>query len=72
MKKEDLAVIAYISLIIIVWGSIGSLVDYPLLQAKIYKAGSIGQFLTFTLTGFIFTLAGIKLYPITINKLFNK
>ena len=63
MKKKDLLSIAYISLIIIIWGSLGSLIDYPLLQANIYTAGSIGQLLTFSITGLIFTVLGIKFFP---------
>ena len=70
MKKKDLAAIAYISIFIIVWGSLGSLVDYPLLQANVYIAGSIGQLMTFSISGLIFTVLGILLFPQTINKLF--
>jgi len=67
MKKKDLLSIAYISLIIIIWGSLGSLIDYPLLQANIYTAGSIGQLLTFSITGLIFTVLGIKVFPSITN-----
>ena len=67
MKKKDLFSIAYISLIIIVWGSLGSLIDYPLLQANIYTAGSIGQALTFSITGLIFTVLGVKIFPSLTN-----
>ena len=69
MKKKELAAIIYISILIIIWGSIGSLIDFPLLQANIYSAGSIGQILTFSISGLIFTLIGIKIFPIFINRL---
>ena len=72
MKKEDLAAIIYISILIIIWGSIGSLIDFPLLQANIYSAGSTGQILTFSISGLIFTLVGIKIYPIFINRISEK
>ena len=69
MKKKDFIGIIYVSLLIIIWGSIGSLIDFPLLQANIYIAGSIGQITTFLITGIVFTLLGIKLFPIIERKL---
>ncbi len=70
MSKKDLAAIAYISILVIAWGSVGSLIDYPLLQAKVYEVGSIGQILTFSISGIIFTIVGTLLFPYTISKLF--
>ncbi len=52
MKKIIFGV-SYVSIWIIVWGSIGSFIDFPLLQIDLYKAGSIGQISTFTLTAII-------------------
>jgi len=72
MKKKDLAAIIYISILIIIWGSIGSLIDFPLLQANIYSVGSIGQILTFSISGVIFTLVGVKIFPIFINRISEK
>ncbi len=61
--KKNLFGISYVSFYIIIWGSIASLIDYPLLESDIYNAGSIGQYITFTLTGIIFTIIAIKLFP---------
>ncbi len=63
MNKKIFIGISYVSFLIIFWGSIGSLIDYPLLEAKIYNAGSIGQLITFSITGLIFCLIGIKFFP---------
>ncbi len=61
MQKKDWFAILYVSLAIFLWGSIGSLIDYPLLQANIYSAGSLGQFLTFFITGAIISILTIQL-----------
>ena len=71
MKKKDLASIIYISILIIVWGSIGSLIDYPLLKSGVYDVGSIGQILTFSISAIVFIFIGIKLFPIVIKKIFK-
>ncbi len=63
MKKKDFIGDAYVSLLVIVWGTIGSLVDYPLLQASVYKEGSLGQISTFLFSGIICTLIGVYLFP---------
>tara|TARA_Y100001968_G_scaffold146442_1_gene133918 strand:+ start:28 stop:249 length:222 start_codon:yes stop_codon:yes gene_type:complete len=68
MKKKDLAAIVYVSILIIIWGSVGSLIDYAFLVSNSYKAGSIGQVLTFSVTGFIFSWVGIKIFPFTMNR----
>ena len=65
MKKKDFFGIIYVSLLIIIWGSIGSLIDYALLQSSIYVEGSIGQFSTFLITGIVFSFLGVKLFPIS-------
>tara|TARA_Y100001968_G_C19291890_1_gene684633 strand:- start:17 stop:241 length:225 start_codon:yes stop_codon:yes gene_type:complete len=69
MNKKIFTGIAYVSFIIMVWGTLGSLVDFQFLQSKIYQEGSIGQFSTFSLTGLVFTVAGVRLYPMLLNKL---
>tara|TARA_B100000700_G_scaffold247848_1_gene277456 strand:+ start:340 stop:555 length:216 start_codon:yes stop_codon:yes gene_type:complete len=71
MKKKDFFAIAYVSLLVIVWGTIGSLIDFPLLQAKVYAAGTIGQIITFTITGVVFSFIGVKLYPSLIGEKFK-
>jgi len=67
MNKKTLSGIAYVSAWVIVWGTIGSLIDFPLLQANIYIAGSLGQLLTFSITGVLSIVMGIYLFP----KIFN-
>ena len=63
MKKKDFIGIAYVSLLIILWGTIGSLIDFIFLKSDVYIAGSIGQAITFSIIGFITTLLGIYLFP---------
>ena len=43
----------YISVWIIIWGSIASLIDLPFLKIGIYGEGDIGQYLTFSFTAMI-------------------
>ena len=52
-KSNPIKVFLYISLWVIIWGTIGSFIDYPLYKNKIYLEGSIYQYLTFTITGVI-------------------
>ena len=49
-KSNPIKVFLYISIWVIIWGTIGSLVDFPLYKNKIYSEGSIYQYLTFTIT----------------------
>ena len=52
-KSNPIKAILYISLWIIIWGTLGSLIDYPLYKNKIYIEGSIYQYLTFIITAII-------------------
>ena len=52
-KSNPIKVFLYISLWIIIWGTFGSLIDYPLYKNKIYLEGSIYQYFTFTITAII-------------------
>ena len=61
-ENKNLNVILYISLWVIIWGTVGSLIDYPLYKADIYSEGSIWQYLTFTITGILSFLIGLKIY----------
>ena len=63
MKKKDWFAIAYVSLWVIVWGTIGSIIDLPLLNSKVYLVGSFGQFSTFLLTALLCIFIGIWLFP---------
>jgi len=46
-------VILYISVWVIIWGSIASLIDLPFLKNGIYSEGDLGQYFTFSLTAMI-------------------
>jgi len=52
-KSSPIKVFLYISIWVIIWGTMGSLVDFPLYKNKIYLEGSIYQYLTFTITALI-------------------
>jgi len=52
-KSNPIKVFLYISVWVIIWGTIGSLFDFPLYKNKIYLEGSIYQYFTFTVTGII-------------------
>ena len=61
-ENKNIKVVLYISVWVIIWGSVGSLIDYPLYKAEIYSEGSLWQYLTFTITGIICFLIGLKIY----------
>ena len=46
-------VFLYISVWVIIWGSIASLIDLPFLNNGIYGEGDLGQYLTFSFTAII-------------------
>ena len=52
-KTNPLKIFLYISVWVIIWGTFGSLIDYPLYKNKIYLEGSIFQYLTFTITAIL-------------------
>ncbi|MCR8538881.1 MAG: hypothetical protein JJ848_000820 [Prochlorococcus marinus CUG1439] len=52
-KSNPIKVFLYISVWVIIWGTFGSLIDYPLYKNKIYLEGSIYQYLTFAITAII-------------------
>ena len=52
-KSSPLKIILYISAWVIIWGTLGSFIDYPLYKNKIYLEGSIYQYLTFIITAII-------------------
>jgi len=52
-KSNPIKVFLYISVWVIIWGTLGSLIDFPLYKNKIYSEGSIFQYLTFTVTAII-------------------
>tara|TARA_Y100001968_G_scaffold192625_1_gene176500 strand:- start:852 stop:1064 length:213 start_codon:yes stop_codon:yes gene_type:complete len=70
MNKKTLVGISYVSAWIIIWGTIGSLIDFYFLQ-NTYLPGSIGQFLTFIITAGISSVAAIYLFQPINNKFIN-
>ena len=60
-KSNPIKVFLYISIWVIIWGTLGSFVDYPLYKNKIYLEGSIYQYLTFTITAII-SIISAKLF----------
>lgn len=62
MNKKYWIGFLYVSICILIWGTIGSLIDYPLLQKDIYQAGSFGQLTTFLAAGIITTIISTILF----------
>tara|TARA_B100000214_G_C23842106_1_gene569314 strand:- start:514 stop:726 length:213 start_codon:yes stop_codon:yes gene_type:complete len=67
MNKKTFVGISYVSAWIIIWGTIGSLIDFYFLQ-NTYLPGSIGQFSTFIITAIISSIAAIYIFPSITNK----
>ena len=67
MNKKTLVGVSYVSAWVIVWGTIGSLIDFYFLQ-NTYLPGSIGQFATFIITAFLSSIIAIYIFPTINNK----
>ena len=67
MNKKTLIGVSYVSAWVIVWGTIGSLIDFYFLQ-NTYLPGSIGQFGTFIITAFLSSIIAIYIFPTINNK----
>ena len=65
-QVNPIKIFLYISVWVIIWGSIGSLIDYPLYKNNIYLEGSIYQYLTFTFTA-LFTILSARFFYKKIN-----
>ena len=63
MSKKDWFGIGYVSAWVLIWGTIGSLIDLPFLNSEIYLPGSVGQVTTFIVTAVISVIIGVFLYP---------
>ena len=63
MTKKQLFGICYVSIWVVIWGTIGSLIDLPFLNSGIYRAGSIGQGATFFVTAIASIGISVWLYP---------
>ena len=67
MNKKTLIGVSYVSALVIIWGTIGSLIDFYFLQ-NTYLPGSIGQFATFIITAFLSSIIAIYIFPTINNK----
>ncbi len=67
MNKKTLVGVSYVSAWVIIWGTVGSLIDFYFLQ-NTYVPGSLGQFSTFIITAFISSITAIYLFPTINNK----
>ena len=70
MNKKTLAGVSYVSAWVIIWGTIGSLIDFYFLQ-NTYLPGSIGQFSTFIVTAIISSILAVYIFPTINNKFIN-
>ena len=61
-KSNPLKIFLYISAWVIIWGTFGSFIDFPLYKNNIYQEGSIYQYLTFTITAIISILSAKFFY----------
>tara|TARA_B100000959_G_scaffold216371_1_gene228003 strand:- start:305 stop:556 length:252 start_codon:yes stop_codon:yes gene_type:complete len=67
MTRNDWFGIVYVSVLVMIWGTVGSLVDLPFLNSKVYLAGSLGQVTTFVVTALVTTIIGVWIYPKTLK-----
>ena len=67
MTKKTLVGVSYVSAWVIIWGTVGSIIDFYFLQ-NTYLPGSLGQFLTFIITAAISSIAAIYMFPTINNK----
>ncbi len=71
MSKKTFIGISYVSFWIVFWGTIGSLIDFYLLQSVVYYPGSLGQFSTFSIAAAISIILALFLFPKINNKFIN-
>ena len=67
MNKKTLVGVSYVSAWVIIWGTIGSLIDFYFLQ-NTYLPGSIGQFSTFIITALFSSIIAIYFFSTINNK----
>ena len=60
--NKKFKLILYISVWVIIWGSIASLIDLPFLKNGIYSEGDLGQYLTFSLTAMISIISAKNIF----------
>ena len=59
--------VGYVSVWVIIWGFVGSVIDWPLLQNDIYSVYSVGQAVTFSGTALACIALAIRLAPRWLN-----
>ena len=67
MNKKTLVGVSYVSAWVIIWGTIGSLIDFYFLQ-NTYLPGSLGQFTTFIVSAIVSSIAAVYMFPTINNK----
>ena len=67
MNKKTLIGVSYVSAWVIIWGTIGSLIDFYFLQ-NTYLPGSLGQFTTFIVSAIVSSIAAVYMFPTINNK----
>ena len=60
--NNKIKVFLYISVWVIIWGSIASLIDLPFLKNGIYSEGDIGQYFTFSITAMISIISAKNIF----------
>ena len=60
--NQKFKVILYISVWVIIWGSVASLIDLPFLKNGIYSEGDLGQYVTFSLTAMVAIIFSKKIF----------
>ena len=60
--NNKVKIFLYISVWVIIWGSIASLIDLPFLKNGIYGEGDLGQYVTFSLTAMIAIIFSKKIF----------
>ena len=61
-NNSKFKVFLYISIWVIVWGSVASLIDLPFLKNGIYSEGDLGQYLTFSFTAMIAIISAKNIF----------
>ena len=61
-NNDKFKVFLYISIWVIVWGSVASLIDLPFLKNGIYSEGDLGQYLTFSFTAMIAIISAKNIF----------
>ena len=70
MNKKTLVGVSYVSAWVIIWGTVGSIIDFYFLQ-NTYLPGSLGQFSTFIITAVASSILATYIFPIINKKFIN-